>query len=188
MSTDQIRRQIEAAWQDEARSRAFAALVRQQLVQAGAGEVPQNSTTVAEILHAWRLQLENVPDLIDAMRTAADAAGISSAIEPVLATAEGYFLARHDVLPDSHGVLGLLDDMYLALSLIQAVSQRHREQTGGALLEVDLTESIAAVRPLFRGARLDALDTRIRHSLAAPDLVQCLERLSALPHSLGAAQ
>jgi hypothetical protein len=91
------------------------------------------------------------------------------------------------VLPDAHGVLGLLDDMYLALSLIQSVSQRHREQTGRPLIDVDLGESVAAVRPLFRGARLAALDARIQHSLSAPGLAQCLARLSTLSQGLALA-
>jgi uncharacterized membrane protein YkvA (DUF1232 family) len=184
MSTDRIRGQIESAWQDEARTRAFETLVRRQLVEAGAGEVPPESTTVAEILLAWRLQLENVPDLIDALRAAAADAGMAEAIEPVLATAESYFSDRDDVLPDSFGVLGLLDDMYLALSLIQQVSDRHREGTGRPLIEIDLTESVASVRPLFRGARLVTLDERIRRSLAAPELAACVERLSRMPREL----
>jgi len=184
MSTEEIRAQIEAAWREEARTQAFAALVRQQLREAGAGEVPQDSSTVAEILSAWHVQLENVPDLIDAMRHAARRAGVGEAIEPVLQAAEGYFLDRHDLLPDSHGVLGLLDDMYLALSLIQQISLQHREQTGQPLLEVDLTESIASVRPLFRGERLQALDERIERSLNAPELAQWLDRLSETPRAL----
>lgn len=183
MSTDRIRGQIESAWQDEARTRAFETLVRKQLAEAG-GSVPDASATVAEILLAWRLQLENVPDLIDAMRAAAADAGMAEAVEPVLATAEAYFTDRNDVLPDSFGVLGLLDDMYLALSLIQQVSDRHREGTGRPLIEVDLTESVASVRPLFRGARLVMLDERIRRSLAAPGLAGCVERLSRMPREL----
>jgi hypothetical protein len=84
-------------------------------------------------------------------------------------------------------VLGLLDDMYLALSLIQELSQRHRATTGRPLIEVDLTESVASVRPLFRGARLAALDARIEQSLAAPELAQCLARLASMPQGLGLA-
>jgi hypothetical protein len=61
---------------------------------------------------------------------------------------------------------------------------RHRDPTGQPLLEVDLTESIAAVRPLFRGSRLAALDDRIQSALAAPELVQCLAQLSAIPRAL----
>lgn len=184
MSTDRIRSQIAAAWEQEAGTRAFARLIRQQLEAVGAGAVPEDSATLAEILQGWRAQLENVPDLLDAMRMAADEAGIRPAIEPVLAAAEGYFDDQDDVLPDSHGVLGLLDDMYLALSLVQHVSEQHRESTGEPLIAVDLTESIAAVRPLFRGARLTALDARIDESLHAPALADCVTRLATMPQHL----
>jgi hypothetical protein len=37
------------------------------------------------------------------------------------------------------------------------------------------------VRPLFRGARLAALDDRIRLALEATELIRCLARLSELP-------
>jgi uncharacterized membrane protein YkvA (DUF1232 family) len=184
VSTDIIRGQIEAAWQEEARTRAFEDLVRSQLVEAGAGEVPADSSTVAEILLAWRMQLENVPDLLDALRAAAQAAGMAAAVEPVVAAALRYFSDRDDVLPDSHGVLGLLDDMYLALSLIRAVSEHHRQRSGRPLIEVDLAESIASVQPLFRGARLDALNLRIEQSLAAPEVIACLEQLSRMAQPL----
>jgi uncharacterized membrane protein YkvA (DUF1232 family) len=187
MSTDMIRAQIEAAWQDEARTQSFTTLIRRQLAEAGAGEVPADSATVRDILRTWRLQLENVPDLLDALRAAAVNAGIAQAVEPMVTTAEGYFLDEGDVLPDALGVLGLLDDMYLALSLIQQVSERHRLRTGHALLDVDLRESIGAVRPLFRGARLEALDERIAQSLAAPAVTQCLERLAQRREPLAVA-
>jgi uncharacterized membrane protein YkvA (DUF1232 family) len=187
MSTDTIRAQIEAAWQEEARTHAFATLVRRQLAEAGAGDVPADSTTVADILRTWRLQLENVPDLLDALRAAAASAGIAEAVEPMVTTAEGYFLDEGDVLPDALGVLGLLDDMYLALSLIQKVSERRHARTGHALLDVDLNESIAAVRPLFRGARLATLDERIAQSLAAPAVTRSLERLAERPTALAVA-
>lgn len=184
MRTDLIRAQISAAWREEASSHAFAKLVRQQLSEAGAGPVPQDSQTVGEIVDGWRLQLENVPELIDALREAAAMAEVSSVVEPVLQAAEGYFLDENDVLPDSHGVLGLLDDMYLTLSLIHAVSERHRSRAGRALMDADLKESIAAVRPLFRSGRLAALDERIQASLRSPDLSESIARLSALASAL----
>ena len=61
---------------------------------------------------------------------------------------------------------------------------RHRGATGRSLIEMDLGESIASVRPLFRGARLAALDERIQRSLTSPQLVEALARLSAMPHGV----
>jgi uncharacterized membrane protein YkvA (DUF1232 family) len=184
MGTDTIRAQIEVAWQEEARTHAFERLIREQLAAAGAGEVPADSTAVGDILRTWRMQLENVPDLLDALRAAAIEAEVLDTVEPVLATAERYFSDPDDVLPDAYGVLGLLDDMYLALSLIQQISERQRARVGRALIGVDLTESIASVRPLFRGARLAALDRRIRLALEAPELIRCLAHLSELPRAI----
>ena len=79
------------------------------------------------ILEGWRLQLEQVPDLIDAVAEAAAAARVGDAVAPILEAAEEYFLDADDLLPDSLGILGLMDDMYLALSLLQSVSEQYRQ-------------------------------------------------------------
>ncbi len=184
MRTDLIRAQISAAWQEETATRRFAALVRQQLTQAGAHEIPADSQTVREIVGAWRSQLESIPDLLDAIRMAGERAGIADTVRAVVDAAEGYFLDGDDVLPDDQGVLGLLDDMYLALSLVHQVSERYRDATGHPLLEVDLREPIAAVRPLFRGQRLIALDERVRAALRQPQILQAIDRLATLPTRL----
>ena len=178
MRTDLIRDQLRDAWKEEARTGAFASLVRQQLVEAGTGTVPEDSVIVRGILEGWRLQLANVADLIDALREAATSAGVASAVEPVLRAAEDYFLVADDLLPDHHGILGLLDDMYLALSLIQRLCEQHRDSTGRTLMDVDLRESIASARGLFRGARLAALDEQILAAMRRPEVARSLEQLA----------
>jgi uncharacterized membrane protein YkvA (DUF1232 family) len=180
MRTDLIRIQIRRAWEDEGTTQEFGRLVRRQLADAGAGAVPEGSRTLREILDGWRTQLESVPDLIDAMRQAAERFGVTAGVEPVLRAAEGYFLDEQDVLPDSHGVIGLLDDVYLTLSLLQTVSECNRSQCGAPLIDADLHESIAAVRLLFRGERLAALDERIQGSLRSQDLTESIARLTTL--------
>jgi hypothetical protein len=179
MRTDLIRTQLDVAWKEEARTGEFAKLIREQLLHAGASSVPEDSQTVRDILQGWRLQLDNVPALIDALREAAWSAGVAGAVEPVLWAAEEYFVDEDDVLPDRYGILGLLDDVYLALSLIHGVCEQHRRRTGHALMGVDLDESIASVRLLFRGARLAALDERIRCTLSRPDVARAVEQLDA---------
>lgn len=180
MRTDLIRTQIRGAWDEETTGGDLARLVRRQLEATGAGPIPEDSRTLREIMDGWRTQLERVPDHIDTIRQAAERAGVDAAVEPVLRAAEGYFLDEQDVLPDSHGVVGLLDDMYVALSLLQTVSERHRSLSGAPLLDTDLHESIASVRLLFRGERLAALDERIQTALRSPDLGESIARLNAL--------
>jgi uncharacterized membrane protein YkvA (DUF1232 family) len=177
MHTDVIRKQIRQAWDDEARSGAFAGLIRQQLERSGAS-AGDDTSTIADILESWRAQLELVPELFQHLRDAAEEAGIGSQVEPVLEMAQHYFLDPDDVLPDHHGVLGLLDDMYLALSVIHAVSEAQRQRSGQPLMDADLSDLIDAVRPLFTGQRLEALDRRIEQALARPELARSIEQLA----------
>jgi uncharacterized membrane protein YkvA (DUF1232 family) len=177
MYIDVIRKQIRRAWDDEARSGAFAGLIRQQLERSGAS-AGDDSSTVGDILNSWRAQLELVPDLFQNLRDAAEEAGIAAQVDPVLEMAQHYFVDPDDVLPDHHGVLGLLDDMYLALSVIHAVSEAQRQRAGQPLMDADLTDLIEAVRPLFTGYRLAALDQRIEQSLARPELARSIQQLA----------
>jgi uncharacterized membrane protein YkvA (DUF1232 family) len=179
MHTDVIRKQIRLAWDDEARSGAFANLIRRQLDRAGVSP-DADAATDGDILASWRAQLELVPDLLDELRNAAAQAGVSEQVEPVVQAAESYFLDPDDVLPDSHGVLGLLDDMYLALSLIHAVSEEQRLRAGQPLLDTDLTDLIDAVRPLFMGTRRAALNDLIERALGRPEIAQSVKQLAGM--------
>jgi len=189
MLADSIRAQIQNAWNEEQRRDTFAALIRSQLARraeaSGESSSPQDREQAAQsILESWRVQLEQVPEFIDALAETAADAHVASVVTPILEAVQEYFLDPDDVVPDSHGILGLLDDMYIALSLLQAVSEQYREFTGHALLDVDLTPSIEAVRPLFQGKRIAALDARIQAALSRPTMLSSLQGLRSLDQPL----
>jgi uncharacterized membrane protein YkvA (DUF1232 family) len=189
MLAESIRVQIQNAWNEEQRRDTFAALIRSQLARraeaSGESSSPQDRERAARsILESWRVQLEQVPELIDALAEAAADARVDSVVGPILETIQEYFLDADDVIPDSHGILGLLDDMYLALSLLQSVSEQYRELTGHALIDIDLAPSIQAVQPLFQGKRIAALDARIRAALCQPAMVSSLQGLRSLDQPL----
>ena len=189
MLADSIRAQIQNAWNEEQRRDTFAALIRSQLARraeaSGESSSPQDREQAAQsILESWRVQLEQVPEFIDALSETAADARVASVVTPILEAVQEYFLDPDDVVPDSHGILGLLDDMYIALSLLQAVSEQYREFTGHALLDVDLTPSIEAVRPLFQGKRIAALDARIQAALSRPTMLSSLQGLRSLDQPL----
>ena len=189
MLADSIRAQIQNAWNEEQRRDTFAALIRSQLARraeaSGESSSPQDREQAAQsILESWRVQLEQVPVFIDALAETAADARVASVVTPILEAVQEYFLDPDDVVPDSHGILGLLDDMYIALSLLQAVSEQYREFTGHALLDVDLTPSIEAVRPLFQGKRIAALDARIQAALSRPTMLSSLQGLRSLDQPL----
>ncbi|MSQ59316.1 MAG: hypothetical protein EXR36_06635 [Betaproteobacteria bacterium] len=160
MRTESIREYIGEAWKRETSHGQFAALVRKQLLEAG--QDPKDAQAEQEILQMWRAQLERLPNLLVDLHQAAKKAGVSQVANHVIEAAEAYLLKERDLLPDSHGIMGLIDDMYVALSLILNVSEGHRANTGLPLLGVDLRESVEVARGLFQGARLAKLDQHIQ--------------------------
>jgi uncharacterized membrane protein YkvA (DUF1232 family) len=187
MSTDQIRAQIQDTWNDELEHGAFARIVRDQLAKqadAAASSAEEREQRTRTILEGWRVQLEQVPELIDAVAEAAAAARVGEAVAPILAAAEEYFLDADDVLPDSLGILGLMDDMYLALSLLNSVSEQYRHLTGHPLIDADLAPCIQPVRALFKGKRLATLDASIQAALCRPAMISSIQALSSLSRPL----
>jgi len=88
-------------------------------------------------------------DLIETCAVAASQAGIGSSVVPVLEAAAQYFLTPHDYLPDHLGLYGLLDDAYLARSLIGQISELYRQHTGVPLLPPDIQPVSGLIRPLI---------------------------------------
>lgn len=185
MATDQIRAQIQDAWNQELEQQTFAGLIRTQLNRQAESTVATTTFEERErmaqsILEGWKDQLEQVPDLIDAVAEAAALARVYDAIAPILDAAESYFFNANDLLPDSLGLLGLMDDMYLSLSLLHSVSEQYRSVNGHALIDADLQPSMQSVRALFQGRKLAALDETIDAALCRPGLLASLKALNSL--------
>jgi|GEM_PF-2044876 len=189
MATDQIRAQIQDAWNEELEHQTFAGLIRSQLARQAESTVATMSYEERErmtqaIVESWHAQLEQVPDLIDAVAEAAARALVYDAVAPILDIAESYFFQADDLLADSLGLLGLMDDMYLSLSLLHSVSEQYRSVTGHPLLDVDLAPSVLSVRSLFQGRRLAALDGAIESALCRPGMLASVKALHALKKPL----
>ena len=189
MATDQIRAQIQDAWNEELEHQTFAGLIRSQLARQAESTVATTSYEERErmtqaIVDSWHAQLEQVPDLIDAVAEAAARALVYDAVAPILDVAESYFFQPDDLLADSLGLLGLMDDMYLSLSLLHSVSEQYRGVTGRPLIDVDLAPSVQSVRSLFQGRRLAALDGAIESALCRPGMLASVKQLHALKQPL----
>ena len=105
---------------------------------ATAAEVDDNVGFCRDIVSA-------VPVLIDRVRDAAEAHGISRLVEPLLAHAEAYFVAPIDAMPEGlFGELGLLDDAYLALSAIRLLQTEEQP-----LIQIDLDPALSFLEQIL---------------------------------------
>jgi uncharacterized membrane protein YkvA (DUF1232 family) len=125
--------------------------------------------------------IESVPALMERVEEAARARGLDEVVRPLLARAEEYFIEPADVLPVTVlGLVGLLDDAYLALSLLEVLLD-----TPDPLVTVDLKQPNALVRALLGdgvGTRLDAEVRKARHRLLL-NVVRALEEADGQPQA-----
>jgi uncharacterized membrane protein YkvA (DUF1232 family) len=119
--------------------------------------------------------VEHAPALLDHIAEAARKAGIYQQISDILDAAEQYFLQSFDLMPDSLGLLGLMDDAYVAHKIIQDLSDRYQQQSGFTLVPSDMTNTNFVMRTLIGEPQASMLDNAIAVTLGQPLLQQALQ-------------
>src|SRR5210317_1014679 len=74
--------------------------------------------------------IDQVPYMIKVASTSASNLGLQDEMNRILETVASYWKEGDDVIPDELGVIGLLDDAYCSLTLLQSVSDNYRMITG----------------------------------------------------------
>ena len=120
--------------------------------------------------------IEQVPYLLTVAWTSARNVGIEDEMVSILKMVESYWIEDDDVIPDTLGIVGLLDDAYCSLSSLQAVSDLYRMQSGRHLFPEDLTAANKIMRKIIGepyATELDGItaraitDANIRESVKA---------------------
>lgn len=162
MRTQQIRQLIDQGMRREKENR----LVRNELAERAGGDGRQVSASEIDGAMQFVIEyVEHAPALIEMIEQSATEAGIYDEVSPILKAAEDYFLAADDLIPDNLGLLGLMDDAYLAHCLIQAIADRYKAQLGSDLLPADMAETNALFRNLVEEPCATMLDERVRATL-----------------------
>lgn len=187
MQIQAIRQQIAGAVSHEQQTGALAALVQQFAQSHGANPT---SAEVGGTVTFIREYIEHAPALLDAVAAAAEEAGVSRDVSPILEAAEQYFLAPFDFIPDHLGLLGFMDDAYLTHKLIQGVADNYRNQTGKDLLplSMDLTKVNLVIRNLIGEPLASQLDGAVAATFASPLIQQVLSQVSMLGPSFNMPQ
>lgn len=109
--------------------------------------------------------IEHAPALMMIIEEAAALSGALPDVQPILDVTEDYFLAPDDIIPDHYGLVGLLDDAYLTHMLMEAISDKHKSQTGRSLLPMDAREINTFIRRLIGEPFVSILDEHVATTL-----------------------
>ena len=103
--------------------------------------------------------------MIDAVRSLTANNTIQNYIEPVLSLAESYFLKPQELNADHPGLVGLMDEAYLAHRLIEEINDRFMVKTATPLIPVDMTMSNIIVHSLIGEPFANELDEAVGYTL-----------------------
>jgi uncharacterized membrane protein YkvA (DUF1232 family) len=109
--------------------------------------------------------IEHAPALMMIIEETAAMSGAQPDVQPILDVTENYFLAPDDIIPDHFGLVGLLDDAYLTHTLMEAISDKYRLQTGNSLLPIDSHETNTFIRRLIGEPFVRILDEHVATTL-----------------------
>ena len=137
---------------DSAKSRETDSLgpfIRRRLAEATDAEVREATTVAIEII-------ESVPLFLARAAQEASERHLESVVHPLLDHLERYFLQPMDLIPEmTQGLIGLLDDSYLVLRMLQNL-----DRGPDRFLDWDLDEPLQFLRRLVGDDIARRLDER----------------------------
>lgn len=123
--------------------------------------------------------LEQVPYLLTVAWTSARNVGLETEIKSILQMVESYWIEDDDVIPDSLGIFGLLDDAYCSLSSMQTLSDLYRMQSGKHLFPDDLTAANKIMRKIIGEPFTSQLDEIVSKAVTDAQVKEAVKLLSS---------
>ncbi len=123
--------------------------------------------------------MEQVPYLMTVAWTSARNVGLEAEIESLLAMVQSYWIEDDDVIPDSLGIIGLLDDAYCSLLSMQTMSDYYQLQTGKFLFPDDLTAANKIMRKIIGEPYATELDNIVSKAVSDANLKEAVKLLAS---------
>lgn len=123
--------------------------------------------------------LEQVPYLIIVAWTSARSVGLETEIRGILEMVKSYWMEDDDVIPDSLGIIGLLDDAYCSLLSMQTISDLYRMQSGKHLFPDDLTAANKIMRKIIGEPYATDLDNIVDKAIEEACISESVKSLAS---------
>jgi hypothetical protein len=123
--------------------------------------------------------IEQVPYMLTVGWTSARNVGLENEVKSILEMVESYWVEDDDVIPDSLGIFGLLDDAYCSLSSMQTMSDLYRMQTGKYLFPDDMTAANKIMRRIIGEPFTSELDKIVSKAVADARVKEAVKLLAS---------
>ena len=177
MDVESVRRQIESAVRDEEVSGRLRRALREHASRHGRTADDRELDRAVGFVVDY---VQHVPALMRDGLESATIAGLEREMGEVLEEAASYWALQEDIIPDRLGLLGVLDDAYCSLTLMQSISDEYEAETGRRLFSPDLGAANEAVRKLIGEPLASRLDLYVGSRLDADPMIQMVRALTSL--------
>lgn len=176
MNTQQIEQIIATHFADPHASVDLQELLR--VVAESAGIQPEESAIANGATFVYNY-IEQVPYLLTVAWTSAKTVGLESEFKIILDMVTSYWIEGDDVIPDSIGIVGVLDDAYCSLLSMQTISDYYQLQTGKYLFPDDLTAANDVMRKIIGEPYASKLDSIVSSVMLSANVKQAVKLLAS---------
>ncbi len=158
MDTHQIRKMISSALADEEKHGRMARTIQETSIQQG---IKLTSEAIREIVGFAAQYVQAVPTFLEQGESAGQQLGLQTEMDQLLGELKSYWSEPDDLIPDQHGLAGLMDDAYGSMFLLQTVSEICQKRYGRPLLAQSFEATNKGIRQLLG----ETIATRIEESV-----------------------
>ncbi len=184
MRTVEIAKMIRGAVEDEKRSGRLGNIVKEVARQRG--QAPTNEG-VQGVVSFVREYAEHVPHFLEEAASAAQQLGLGAQMGQLMRELETYWFEANDLVPDHLGLVGLMDDAYATLLLLQGLSDYCQATLGRSLLQQNLTPANQSMRVLIGDPVVSILEQRVGITLANAMVPGLMAQITNSGFSFGTA-
>lgn len=164
MTTPTIRKIISKAIVSEQNTGQLRAFLGKQQTQLSQTLILPKHDPISTLIIFITGYVESVPSSLDLVETVSKKLGFYNYASPFLLLAEDYFLHPPEAIADTQGLMGLLDEAFLAHRLLEEVNDNHMRHLNRPLLPVDMTEANAIVHHLIGDALASQLENLVQRA------------------------
>ena len=168
MNSDDIRKQIEVSLRKEEKTKQL----RKELSKTFSED---------EVEQKWnfiKIYISSCPKILDIVYSASQKNNLLTVFQPVFNVIFNYWTEEYDIIPDNLGLVGLCDDAYLSLKLMQKLAEQDIPGTSSKLMNIDfIIKTNATMRDLIGEPAASQLDTIIEQTFMSVSFQSILSNL-----------
>lgn len=163
MRTGEIKKKIQDAVEDEQRNGRLRKVFEEQARQRGMAPTQEDLQKAVGFVQGY---IEFVPLFLEQGAGAAQQLGLGAEMGQMLQELEQYWFEENDLMPDRLGLLGLMDDAYASLLLLQSLSDYCQATFGRPLLQENITVTNQGMRALIGEPLVSMLEQKVGVTVA----------------------